>query len=60
MTGTTEAGVALITGAARRIGRTIALELAREGHDVAIHYGTSRQEAEAVVFWRPSGSWAVP
>ncbi len=49
MTGKTKPGVALITGAARRIGRTIALELAREGYDVAIHYGTSRQEAEAAL-----------
>ncbi len=48
MTGTTARGAALVTGAARRIGRTIALELARAGHDVAIHYGTSRDEAEAV------------
>ncbi len=49
MTGTTAKGAALITGAARRIGRTIALELAREGYDIAIHYGTSREEAETVL-----------
>ncbi len=49
MTGSTEGGAALVTGAARRIGRTIALELAREGCDVAVHYGTSREEADAVV-----------
>ena len=29
--------VALVTGATRRIGRAIALELARAGHDVALH-----------------------
>jgi NAD(P)-dependent dehydrogenase (short-subunit alcohol dehydrogenase family) len=36
---------ALITGAARRIGRAIALHLAAEGWDVAIHYNTSHGEA---------------
>src|ERR1700753_3681856 len=35
----------LITGAAKRIGRGIALRLAREGARVAIHY--DRSEAEA-------------
>lgn len=38
-------GVALVTGAARRIGREIALALARDGWDVAVHYATSRDEA---------------
>ncbi|HZU25871.1 MAG TPA: SDR family NAD(P)-dependent oxidoreductase [Bryobacteraceae bacterium] len=36
----------LITGAAKRIGRGIALRLAREGYRVGIHYNTSRAEAE--------------
>ena len=44
----TTPGPALVTGAARRIGRAIALELARNGHDVAIHYATSAEEAEAL------------
>lgn len=35
----------LITGAARRIGRAIALRLHREGARVLIHYGTSESEA---------------
>ncbi|MSU91321.1 SDR family oxidoreductase [Rhodobacteraceae bacterium 2CG4] len=39
-------GAALVTGAARRLGRAMALELARRGHDVAIHYATSAAEAE--------------
>lgn len=38
----------LITGAAKRIGRVLALELSRRGFDVAIHYNTSRAEAEQV------------
>jgi NAD(P)-dependent dehydrogenase (short-subunit alcohol dehydrogenase family) len=41
-------GAALVTGGARRIGRAIVLGLAHRGHDVAIHYGTSRAEAEAL------------
>jgi NAD(P)-dependent dehydrogenase (short-subunit alcohol dehydrogenase family) len=36
----------LITGAAKRIGRGIALRLAREGYRVALHYNTSKAEAE--------------
>ena len=41
--------VALVTGAAKRIGRVIALALARDGWDIAVHYGQSRDEALAVV-----------
>jgi NAD(P)-dependent dehydrogenase (short-subunit alcohol dehydrogenase family) len=39
---------ALITGAARRIGRELALDLARHGYDIAVHYKSSQDEAEAV------------
>jgi pteridine reductase len=38
--------VALVTGAARRVGRAIALELGRAGCDLAIHYRTSEADAE--------------
>jgi len=38
--------VLLVTGAARRIGRSIALRLAEQGAQVAIHYGRSKAEAE--------------
>jgi NAD(P)-dependent dehydrogenase (short-subunit alcohol dehydrogenase family) len=37
---------ALVTGGARRIGRAIALALARAGADVAITHRTSRAEAQ--------------
>ena len=38
---------ALITGAGMGIGRAIALELAKEGYDIAIHYGSSADSALA-------------
>jgi 3-oxoacyl-[acyl-carrier protein] reductase len=41
--------VALVTGSAKGIGRALALTLAGAGYDVAVHYRTSAQEAQAVV-----------
>lgn len=38
----------LVTGAARRIGRAIALRLHEEGARVLVHYGTSETEAREV------------
>jgi NAD(P)-dependent dehydrogenase (short-subunit alcohol dehydrogenase family) len=39
--------VALVTGAARRLGREIALTLARQGWDIAVHCRASLDEAQA-------------
>jgi NAD(P)-dependent dehydrogenase (short-subunit alcohol dehydrogenase family) len=39
--------VALVTGSAHRVGKSLALALAREGADLAIHYHGSREEAES-------------
>jgi NAD(P)-dependent dehydrogenase (short-subunit alcohol dehydrogenase family) len=38
--------VTLVTGAARRVGRAIALALARAGHDIALHHRHSGDDAE--------------
>src|SRR6202171_3813740 len=43
------ARVVLITGAARRIGRALALGFAARGWDVAVHFGSSRAAADEAV-----------
>ena len=41
--------IVLITGAAKRLGRHIALDMARAGWDIAVHYGSSQQDADQTV-----------
>ena len=40
-----DSSVVLITGAGKRIGRAIAIELARRGCNIVVHYGKSAAEA---------------
>jgi NAD(P)-dependent dehydrogenase (short-subunit alcohol dehydrogenase family) len=44
-----EPGTVLVTGAARRLGRVIALHFARRGWRVCVHYRASATEASALV-----------
>ena len=41
--------VAVVTGAAKRIGRSIALRLAEEGADIVVNYLSSQADAESLV-----------
>lgn len=41
-------GTVLITGAAKRIGRALALDFANRGWDVAIHFNSSSDDAETL------------
>lgn len=40
--------LALVTGAGRRVGRAIALGLAADGFDLALHYNRSREEVDSL------------
>ncbi|MEY4982608.1 MAG: hypothetical protein RIR62_874 [Pseudomonadota bacterium] len=51
---------ALVTGGARRLGRAMAIYLARRGYDVAVHYaGSAREAAEVVAEIETMGRRAV-
>ncbi len=39
-------GTVLITGAAKRVGKSVAIELAKHGYDIAIHFNRSKTHAE--------------
>ncbi|MFQ5795095.1 MAG: SDR family oxidoreductase [Candidatus Bipolaricaulia bacterium] len=41
-------GTALVTGAAKRVGRAIALTLAENGYNIALHYRGSSDDAQAL------------
>lgn len=47
-TPSTSTRIALITGSSRGLGRAIALKLAQQGFNVAIHYGRNEEEANKV------------
>lgn len=56
-----EGKVALVTGSAKRLGRTIAIALAKRGCNVAVHYRTSEKEAmETVAELKAIGVKAIP
>lgn len=44
-----EGKVALVTGGAKRVGRSIALALAERGAEVVLHYRGSEREAQEVL-----------
>jgi NAD(P)-dependent dehydrogenase (short-subunit alcohol dehydrogenase family) len=55
-----EGQVAVVTGSAKRIGRSIVLRLAAEGASVVVNYATSKNEAEAVAREiKPRGGRAI-
>jgi 3-oxoacyl-[acyl-carrier protein] reductase len=54
-----EGRAVLVTGGSRGIGRAVARAFAERGDRVAVHFGTSRERAEAVVAELPGDGHAV-
>jgi len=53
--------VALVTGAAKRLGRAIALALGERGAQIAVHFRSSEREAmETVATLQTMGVSALP
>ena len=48
--------IALVTGASRGIGRAVALKLAQEGAQIAIHYNQNQEAAEQTLSVLPAGA----
>lgn len=58
--GPTERRAVLVTGAARRLGRSMAAALAAQGWDIALHHRSSTMQAEeAAAQWRALGARVV-
>ncbi|MBC7895394.1 MAG: SDR family NAD(P)-dependent oxidoreductase, partial [Cytophagaceae bacterium] len=53
-----DAPVAIVTGGGKRVGEAIARALGVRGMRVAVHYNTSREEAERVAAEIGNGSMA--
>jgi NAD(P)-dependent dehydrogenase (short-subunit alcohol dehydrogenase family) len=49
MAKTVQPRIVLITGAAKRIGRAIALDFARQGWRIGVHYNSAETDAQALV-----------
>jgi NAD(P)-dependent dehydrogenase (short-subunit alcohol dehydrogenase family) len=54
-----EARAVLVTGGSRGIGRAIARAFAERGDRVAVHHGSSREQAEEVVAGLPGNGHAL-
>lgn len=51
--------IALVTGSSRGIGRSVALKLAQEGAQIAVHYNQNREAAEQTLAVLPEGAHQI-